>query len=190
MNDRLPTGRLLRSRVVDDPGTVLANALDRELTGYATLEPQGTLLADEGGRGVLVFEVGVPRLAYHPRTGGGEVALSAMVGPGPCRVEMCEAPAAALPAFDAPGPAVDPGRPAERLAADPDLAARTRRRAPDCEVGSAVEAFLEDEAAVDAVREEARAEAERRAEEWGLEDVLRDEVPPNSLEESPRGIHE
>jgi hypothetical protein len=184
MNDRLPPGRLLRSRVVDDPGTVLADALDRGLTGYATLEPQGTLLAEGGGRGVLVFEAGVPRLAYHPRTGGGEGALSAMAGPGPCRVELCEAPADALPAFDAPGPSVDPGAAAERLAGDPTLAARTRRRAPGGGDGSAVEAFLADEAAVEAVREEARAEAERRAEEWGLRSTLcdrersRDEARP------------
>jgi hypothetical protein len=178
MDDRLPAGRLVRSRVVDDPGTVLAEALDRGLTGYATLEPQGSLLADEGGRGVLVFEAGVPRLAYHPRTGGGEAALPAMAGPGPCRVELCEAPAAALPAPDTLGPSVDPGSPAERLAADPDLAARTRRRAPDGDAGSAVEAFLEDEAAIEAVREEARAEAERHAEEWGLESALRDRETP------------
>lgn len=194
MNDRLPTGRLLRSRVVDDPGTVLADALDRGLTGFATLEPQGTLLAEGGNRGVLVFEAGVPRLAYHPRTGGGEAALPAMAGAGPCRVEVREAPASALPAFDAPGPSIDPGRPAERLAEDPDLAERARRRAPDGDEGSAVEAFLEDEAAVAAVREEARAEAERRAVEWGLEDVLRDggrgEKPPNAAEEPHRGLHE
>ena len=183
MNDRLPAGRLLRSRVVEDPGTVLADALDRGLTGYATFEPQGTLLAAESGPGVLVFEAGVPRLAYHPRTGGGEAALPAMAGPGPSRVELCEAPASALPAFDAPGPSVEPGRPAERLAADPDLAARTRRRAPDGDEGSTVEAFLEDEAAVEAVRREARAEAERRAEEWGLADALGDEEPPREPRE-------
>jgi len=183
VNDRLPAGRLRRSRVVEDPGTVLADALDGGLTGYATLEPQGTLLADEGGRGVLVFESGVPRLAYHPRTGGGEAALPAMAGPGPCRVEVREAPASALPAFDAPGPSVDPGSPAERLAADPDLAARTRRRAPGSGDGSAVEAFLEDEAAVAAVREEARAEAERRAEEWDLEDTLRGREAPREARE-------
>jgi hypothetical protein len=183
MNDRLPAGRLLRSRVVDEPGTVLADALDCALTGYATLEPQGTLLAEEGNRGVLVFEAGVPRLAYHPRTGGGEGALPAMAGPGPCRVEVREASASALPAFDAPSAAIDPGRPAERLAEDPDLATRTRRRAPDGDGGSAVEAFLEDEAAIEAVREEARAEAERRAEEWGLEGILRDR-------ESSRGARE
>ena len=174
MDERLPPGRLLRSRVVDDPGTVLEAALDRGLTGYATLEPQGALLADEGGRGVLVFETGVPRLAYHPRTGGGEAALPAMASPGPCRVEVREAGVAELPALDVPGPSVDPGSPAERLAGDPDLAARTRRRAPDGEAGSAVEAFLEDEAAIEAIREEARAEAEQHAEEWGLGDVLVD----------------
>ena len=178
MNDRLPAGRLIRSRVVDDPGAVLVNVLDRELTGYATLEPQGTLLDDGAGRGVLVFEDGVPRLAYHPRTGGGDAALSAMADPGPCRVELHEVPGSALPALDAPEPSVDPGRPAERLAVDPDLATRTRRRAPGGADGSAVEAFLENEAAVSAVREEARTEAERRAEEWGLEDALRDGKSP------------
>jgi hypothetical protein len=183
MNDRLPAGRLLRSRVVEDPATVLRDALDRELTGYVTLEPQGTLLSSEAGRGVLVFEAGVPRLAYHPRTGGGEAAFSAMAGPGPCRVELYEASAAALPAFDAPGPSVPPGAAAERLAADRNLADRTRRRAPEAGDRSAVEAFLEDEAAVEAVRTEARAEAERHAEEWGLGDALRDR-------ESPRGTTE
>jgi hypothetical protein len=182
-DDRLPVGRLVRSRVVDDPGTVLVEALDRGLTGYATLEPQGALLADEGSRGVLVFEAGVPRLAYHPRTGGGEAALPEMAGPGPCRVEIHEASASALPALDAPGPSVDPGSPAERLAGDPDLAARTRRRAPDGDGGSAVEAFLDDEAAIEAVRDAARTEAERHAEEWGLEGELRDR-------ESPRGTPE
>lgn len=188
MNDRLPAGRLLRSRVVDDTGAVLADALDRGLTGYATLEPQGTLLAEEGNRGVLVFEAGVPRLAYHPRTGGGEVALSAMAGPGPCRVELREAPRSVLPAFDAPGPSVGPGRPAERLAEDSALAERTRRRAPDGAEGSAVEAFLEDEAAIEAVREEARTEAARRAEEWGLEHALRDREPPRETgEQCPPG---
>lgn len=174
MNDRLPVGRLLRSRVVDDPGTVLTDALDRGLTGCATLEPQGTLLSAGANRGVLVFEAGVPRLAYHPRTGGGEPALSAMAGPGPCRVELWEAPAAILPEFEAPGPSVPPGAAAERLADDPALADRTRRRAPDAGDISAVEAFLEDEAAVESVREAARTEAERRAAEWGLEHALDD----------------
>jgi hypothetical protein len=95
-------------------------------------------------------------------------------------VEVREAPASALPALDAPGPSVDPGSPAEQLAGDPDLATRARRRAPGGDRGSAVEAFLEDEAAIEAVREEARAEAERHAEEWGLEGALRDGESPRA----------
>jgi hypothetical protein len=69
--------------------------------------------------------------------------------------------------------------PAERLAGDPQLAAKTRDRAPDrpttepnTSPTSAVEAFLEDEEKIAAIRERARAEAERRAEEWGLDDQL------------------
>jgi len=74
--------------------------------------------------------------------------------------------------------------PAERLAGDPDLAARTRERAPDERVTDgkpespatdegmdAVEAFLEDEGKIEAIREQARTEARERAQEWGLTDV-------------------
>ena len=67
--------------------------------------------------------------------------------------------------------------PAERLAGDPALADRTRRLAGDPDPAGddgAVVAFLEDEAAVEDIRETARAEAESRAEEWGFEDALRD----------------
>jgi hypothetical protein len=76
--------------------------------------------------------------------------------------------------------------PAERLAGDPDLAARTRAKAPDDRVRespggdsdsdevaqqSAVEAFLEDEGKIEAIREQAREEARERAAEWGLDEV-------------------
>jgi len=43
---RIPRGDLSSSRVVSDVGTTLARALDRELTGYATLVPQETLLLE------------------------------------------------------------------------------------------------------------------------------------------------
>jgi hypothetical protein len=71
--------------------------------------------------------------------------------------------------------------PAERLAGDPALADSTRRAAPadrsaaaGSESGddhSAVEAFLEDEAKIEAIREQARQEAKQHAAEWGLSDT-------------------
>ena len=77
-----------------------------------------------------------------------------------------------------------PGMAAERLTGDPTLAERTRAAAhDDCPTGvaaqgegpeSAVEAFLADQGKVEAIREQARAEARQRAEEWGLEDELAD----------------
>lgn len=100
---------------------------------------------------------------------------------------------------DAESLRVPAGMPAERLAGDPALAASTRRAAPpgrcrspvssrgECiddgerdggddggvgrggEERSAVEAFLEDEEKIEAIREQARREAEARAEEWGFD---------------------
>jgi len=76
---------------------------------------------------------------------------------------------------------VPPGMPAERLAGDPALADSTRRAAPadwptvpGGEAGEdhgAVEAFLEDEEKIAAIREQAREEARQRAVEWGLNDT-------------------
>ena len=171
----VPTGRLVRSRVQCDASEVLREALDTSLTGYAALEPREALLGG-GGRGLLVFREGVPTMAYHPESGaGGPAALAKLAGPGPCRAELH-----AVPGQELPDPRRDeslrvpPGMPAERLAGAPALAARARRlaseEAPDAD--SAVLAFLEDERKVEAIRENARAEAERRAEEWGFDDAL------------------
>ncbi|MFC7229531.1 hypothetical protein N0B31_19190 [Salinirubellus salinus] len=171
----VPPGRLVRSRVQCDASAVLREALDTSLTGYAALEPRDALLGG-GGRGLLVFRDGVPTMAYHPDSGaGGAAALAKLAGPGPCRAELHAVDAAALP--DADGAAefrVPPGMPAERLAGAPELAARARRLATEeaPETDSAVLAFLEDERKVEAIRENAREEAERRAEEWGFDDAL------------------
>ncbi|WP_226012171.1 hypothetical protein [Halomicrobium salinisoli] len=179
----LPDGRLLKSRVVDDPRDPLAAALDRSVTGYAVLEPQEALLLDTGGTGVLTFRDGVPELAYHTGTDrGGPEALADLATPGPYHVELYDLAPDALDALGDPDAlSVPPGMPAERLAGDPALAASTRRAAPeprdpdptagdggDREPG-AVEAFLRDEAKIEAIREQAREEAERRAEEWGFD---------------------
>lgn len=179
---KLPRGRLQRRRVVEDLGTPLANALDAELTGYATLESQDALLLSAEGLGVVTFEAGVPVVAYHTGTDeGGPAALAAVAGGGPYRLELFELdPADLAPIHDAADLLVPPGMPAERLAGDPALADHTleaapaerRRAAPDPDESDrqgAVEAFLADEEKIEAIRERAREEAERRAEEWGFD---------------------
>jgi hypothetical protein len=176
----VPRGRLVRSRVVDEPATVLEAALDESLTGYAVFEPQDALLFDDGARCVVTFEAGVPLLVYDAATDrGGPDALAEVASPAPSRVELYELPAETLADLERDTLRVPPDMPAERLAGDPDLAARTREAAPvdrldDTPPGSAVEAFLADEAKIEAIRAQARDEAQRRAEEWGLTDALAD----------------
>ncbi|WP_435180072.1 hypothetical protein [Halorussus sp. AFM4] len=185
----LPEGTLLRSRVESDPAVPLAAALDRELTGYAVFEPQDALLLDADGAGLIVFEDGAPRFAYHTSTDrGGPEALADLAAPGPYDVELRRLPADALADRDAPGLRVPPGLAADRLAGDPDLAERTRAAVPDERRGEghgdagddaaagesldAVEAFLEDEAKIEAIRDRAREEARERAADWGLDGEL------------------
>lgn len=174
----IPEGDLLRSRVVVDLGETLSTALERSLTGYAVVEPGGSLLLSGDARGVLTFEEGVPVLAYCDETDhGGVDALADLAGPGPCAVDLYTLPASALAEAHESEPfQVPPGAPAEELAADPALADRTRERAPTDRGGdddaTAVESFLADEERIAAIQEEARAEAEQRAEEWGLSDQL------------------
>ncbi|MEF8851333.1 MAG: hypothetical protein V5A44_05490 [Haloarculaceae archaeon] len=192
---RLPEGRLLRSRVVSDPRTALVDALDRAVTGYAVLEPQGSLLLDDEGRGVLTFEGGVPVVAYHTGSErGGPPALADLAAGGPYRLNLYAVRSDGLDAVhDQERFRVPPGMAAERLAGDQSLADRTREAAPadraaakgrepddatdepddatdEPDVG-AVEAFLDDERKIEAIREQAREEAQARAEEWGFGDV-------------------
>lgn len=175
---RLPRGELVRSRVVSEPATALAAALERELTGYAVLEPQDTLLLDGDASGVLTFEDGVPILAYHAGTDrGGPAALADLAEPGPYRADLYALDRTDLQAVhDTPELAVPPGMPAERLGGDPELADRTRGAAPETRRedgdGDPVASFLDDEAKIRAIQKQAREEAERRAEEWGLDDEL------------------
>lgn len=175
---RLPDGELLRSRVVQSAAGPLEEVLDRRLTGYLVLEPREAVLLDGESTAVLTFEDGAPVLAYHAETDrGGPAALAALGTPGPYLAELYDLPDEALARVHdrAEGDlAVPPAMPAERLAAAEDLADRTRRVAPDRagEDESAVAAFLADEERVEAIRQGAREEAERRAEEWGFADAL------------------
>lgn len=188
MSVDIPRGTPVRSRV--GVAGALEAALERELTGYARIEPDS--LRGEGEPGVLTFEDGVPRTAYCERGSGSErgespetaqsdsrgvEALAALAGPGPCSVELYELPAGALEqVHEAPEFTVPPGAPAEELAGEQALAERLRERAPNDapeQAGTgALESFLQDEDRIAAIQAEARAEAEKRAEEWGLDGEL------------------
>lgn len=200
---RIPRGELLRSRVVSDLGTPLSTALDRDLTGYATIVPQETLLLAGDVRGVITFESGVPVLAYNTVTdnGGGD-ALAELAVPGPYRVELYVVdPDALAPAHEAEPLRVSPGSVATELADDPELADRTRSVAPDdrlakddADDADAVAAFLADDDRIEAIREQAREEARSRAEEWGLDDALDGDredasgTPPGSSHGRPEDL--
>jgi hypothetical protein len=165
----LPESALVRSKVVTDPGEALAAALDRCHTGYLVLEPGDALLLDDAGRVVLTLEEGVPTHAEHTGTGRtGAEALRALEGPGPFEASLYECPP------DPRGAPVEPDRPASVLAGDPELAERARRAAPEtvpAEDPDSVVAFLDDEEAINDIRERAREEAQSRAEEWGLDSL-------------------
>jgi hypothetical protein len=128
----LPTGTLVLSRVVGDPGDALATALDRELTGYAVLEPQDALLLDGMGEGRLTFEDGVPVAAHHTGSGRrGADALADLAVPGPYRVELRSIPVEALDEYHGESDRrVAADAPADLLAGDSELADRTRAAAP------------------------------------------------------------
>jgi len=135
----IPQGDLLRSRVVADVGATLASVLDRELTGYATLVPQETLLLAGEARGVITFEDGVPVLAYNTVTdAGGPEALAELAVPGPYRVELYAVSRDGLQtAHTEEALQIAPGAAARELADDPALARQTRTAAPADRVGNA-----------------------------------------------------
>jgi hypothetical protein len=172
----IPDGDLLRSRVVTDLAPALEDALDRRLDGYAVLAPRAALLGGaDADRGVLTFETGVPTLAYHAGTDRGGPAALADIGPGPYRLELYALDAAHLEVPHATESLrVPPGMAAERLAGDATLADRIRKTADGTATAAddALEAFLENEAAIADIRESARSEAETRAAEWGFEDAI------------------
>jgi len=175
----LPEGQLRSRRVVADLGEPLERALDGELTGYLRLESEG-LLRDGGGATALTFESGVPVAAAHTeRDCVGADALADAAAEGLYRLELRELDSADLPPFhDRERAQVPPALPARQLVGDTDLVARTREAAPENRLQEpkgrgleAVESFLEDDEAIGAIRERARAEARDRADQWGFETV-------------------
>lgn len=172
-------GRLLRRRVLRKLETALTAALDRELTGYARLEPQETLLLDGQEASVLTFEDGIPVAAYHTGTEReGTDALTALASSGPYRLELYELDREVLQRIHGrESLLVPPVLPAKRLSGDSQLVERTRELAPDGRIeketsnGSdlgTVEQFLDDGEKIERLRDRARTEAKSRADEWGL----------------------
>lgn len=175
----LPQGQLLRQRVLDTVETVLTDALDRELTGYARLEPQETLLLDADRAGVITFEDGVPVAAYHTDPGAaGADALTEIASRGPYRLGLYALGSDGLDRLHGDDSVrVAPGLPAEMLGNTQQLAERTRARAPTERVDDvtseqnsldAVEAFLEDEDRIQDIQTRAQSAAESRADDWNL----------------------
>lgn len=175
----LPQGQLLRRRVLNSLGTVLEGALERELTGYARLEPQDALLLDSERSGVLTFENGVPCAVYHPSTDtGGSNALTKIASSGPYRLELYELDSNVLDSVhESDSLVVPPGLPAQILTGNEQLAERTRERAPGSQRETAtteqsglgaVESFLDDENRIKTIRDQARTEAHSRARDWNL----------------------
>jgi hypothetical protein len=169
----LPEGQPCFDRVVMNVDVPLSEALDRELSGYGVIVPQAGLLGDGAGNGVIRFVDGIPKSAKHTGSGrtGGE-ALADIAETGPYRVRLVETSRPVAHREDA---AISPAAPAERLAGDAELARRTRDRAHGTNPGEAgdeldaVAAFLADEEKIETIREQATAEARRRAAEWGFD---------------------
>lgn len=170
-------GTLVRSRVDGTLATPLVAALERELTGYGICRPQATLLLEAGEPTRFVFEAGAPIAAGRPDgSRRGATAVLDLVGAGPYRMDLYAVP----DATDSPPAdwAIDPGLPANAVADDPSLADRCRAAAPTAHADATesepdpVESFLRDADRIAAIQEQARADAERRAAEWGFEDAL------------------
>lgn len=177
---KLPRGRLIRRRVVDDLARPLESVLETELTGYVKLESQEALLLDGDGVGVITFETGIPVVAYHTGTdNGGADALADIAVAGPYRLELFELEGEELATVhETESLQVPPGLPAQQLTGDPELYERTREKAPTDRVDEAkstdqavdaIDSFLADQESIEKIRQQARKEAESRAKEWGFD---------------------
>ncbi|MFT4946853.1 MAG: hypothetical protein ACI8TL_001090 [Natronomonas sp.] len=175
----LPQGQLLRQRMLNTAETILTSALDRDLTGYARLEPQETLLLSADQAGVITFTDGVPVAAYHTNPDAtGTDALTEIASSGPYRLGLYALEESALETLHGSDSVrIPPRLPAEILSGDQELIERIRERAPQERLEQnereqsgldAVEAFLDDENRIEAIRSHAQSEAESRADDWNL----------------------
>lgn len=186
----VPSGNLLQARVVQTPAPLLADALDRELTGYLRIAAGETLLLEGYGRAVITLVDGVPRAAYHTgKDVAGNRAIETIPELGPYHVELYRTDQSVLkPVHTDTAVQIPPGRPAERLAEDPTLAERTRTAASPDHLEQArhtdedrLAAFLEDEKHIQQIKQEARQQAQTRAEEWGLTGELTEQSPVKNM---------
>ena len=177
-------GQLKRSQVVAEFGPVLAELLAEQLTGYSRIEPGDSVVLEADGAGVLTFNSGVPVAAYHTASDAtGEAALEELSRLGPFSIEVYTASTAVLNTVQETDAAlIPPERPAELLAGDPTLADRTRAQASTAQLDRTREAteealisFLSDEKRIEQIRREAKQQARRRAQRWGLDAELIDE---------------
>lgn len=175
----LPQGQLLRQRVLNTVETVLDGALDQNVTGYARLEPQETLLLDADRTGIITFDDGVPVAAYHVEPNAtGPDALTEIASSGPYRLGLYALDGTALERIHTDESVrVPPVLPARVLSGDQKLIDRTQNQAPTERVGAnhdkqnglaAVEQFLDDKSRIEAIRDRAQSEAESRADDWNL----------------------
>lgn len=178
----IPRGRLLRSQCVPDIRAVLIAAFERELTGYTIVEPTEPPLRDEQGTVVFTYEHGLPLCVYHTESGrGGQRVLSELAAIGPYRLDLYALSTDQVrPLCERTELRVPPVLPAERLCGDPELADRVNRRLSESETIGAIEehettegvaAFLDDAAGIEAIKNAARAQAERKATEWDLDSL-------------------
>ena len=126
--------------------------------------PQDSLLLDGDGYGVLTLEDGIPVEAHHTGTGrGGPEAVADPAVPGPYSVELYRHPADERETIHGPDDRQSSRNAGRTAGGRPELAAKTRERAPErptteteTSPTSAVEAFLQDEEKIAAIREQAR----------------------------------
>lgn len=180
---RIPRGEFRRSHAADDAAAVLRTALDEELTGYAIFEPQDALLLGGTTRGTVMFEDGVPALACSTECEvGSRDGLEGFAVTGPTRAAVHTVDVTELmDAHEVEAFRVPSDGPARVLVGDERLATKILDAAPvmhreESRDQSAIEAFLVDTGVIEEIRSEVREEARAKVSEWGLDDVLADDV--------------
>jgi hypothetical protein len=151
LTQSVPRGSLAWARTVGSLDATLGRVLRDELTGYVVVESGAGLVVGDPTHGVLTFVDGVPVLAYavdSPAVVEGDStvdavgpdALTALVGPGPARVEVYSVPTEEMASLHAAGESTERDESAASCRVSPDapalafdgsraLVRRTRERA-------------------------------------------------------------